>query len=191
MPPVACGKRSFRIQATRSSFNRAHASGYCLQADQDGWLKVHYPFESYAVLLSLDPDKTMRALKEAKFFGVKLTNPDVNRSQAGFTVDFDDGSIRFGLKAIDGVGDVAAQQVMDKGPYESLVHFDMSHSFKYSKCNKGHRQALLEAGALDSLGARTDWTEAQKASTELRRLVSQVGLQCGLNLCSRTGGKRA
>jgi DNA polymerase III alpha subunit len=152
------------------SFNRPHASGYSVQAYQDAWLKVHYPFEFYAVLLTLEDEKTPRALRESRHFGVSLEAPDVNRSGTGFTIDYDAGAIRYGLIGIDGVGNVACQQIVEKAPYESLEHFGMSHSFKYSKVNKGHRQALLEAGALDSLGGRADWTDTQKAATELQRL---------------------
>lgn len=170
MPPVACGKRSFRTPATRSSFNRPHASGYAVQAYQDAWLKLRYPFEFYAVLLSLEPEKTLRAIKEMVHFGVEVVNPDVNTSKKDFTIDFENRCIRYGLIGIDGIGETSANQCMEKAPYESLEHFQMSHSFKYTKLNKGHLQALIESGALDSIGAREDWTESQRAETEQRRL---------------------
>ncbi len=109
-------------------------------------------------------------MKEARHFGVTIESPDVNRSGMGFTVDYESSAIRYGLIGIDGVGEVAARQCAEKAPYETLEHFDLSHSFKYSKLNKGHRQALLEAGALDFLGARSDWSETAKAQTELKRL---------------------
>jgi DNA polymerase III alpha subunit len=134
------------------------------------WLKVHYPFESYAVILTLDSDEAPDAVREAKHFGVTIDKPDVNVSKAGFTVDWGARAIRFGLMAIDGIGDGAASQVIENAPYESVEHFDFANSFKYSKCNRGHRLALLEAGALDSIGGRADWTDAQRAATELRRL---------------------
>jgi DNA polymerase-3 subunit alpha len=155
---------------TGYSFNRPHASGYSVQAYQDDWLKVHYPFEFYAVLLTLEDEKTPRAIRESRHFGVSIEAPDINRGGIGFTVDYDAGAIRYGLIGVDGVGKIAADQVVERAPYDSVEHFELSHSFKYSKVNKGHRQALLEAGALDSLGARTDWTDSQKAATELRRL---------------------
>lgn len=133
-------------------------------------LKTYYPFETYAVLLTLEPDKAVAAVREAKRFGVEIGRPDVNASKEGFTVDWDNRMIRFGLEGIDGVGPIAAKQVIEFAPYETLLEFDLKHSMPGSKCNRGHRQALLAAGALDSLGGREDWTEPQKASTELDRL---------------------
>lgn len=155
---------------TGYSFNRPHAAGYSLQAYQDMWLKVHYPADFYAVLMSLDSGKAPRAIREAAQFGMSVVGPDVNLSQRDFTVDADKNILRYGLEGVDGVGPSAATQVVEKAPYESIEHFDMAHSFKYSKCNKGHRKALLESGALDSLGARADWSETDKAATEVKRL---------------------
>lgn len=155
---------------TGYSFNRPHATGYSLQAYQDMWLKVHYPLDFYAVLLTLEPDKVSRAIREASSFGMSVMPPDVNLSGSGFSVNYDSGALLFGLEAIDGIGPGAAKQITEKAPYDSLDHFNMSHSVKYSKCNKGHRQALLEAGALDSLGARSGWSEVEKAQTEMQRL---------------------
>ena len=155
---------------TGYSFNRPHASGYSVQAYQDAWLKVHYPLEFYAVLLTLEDEKAPAAIKESRYFGVQLDVPDINRSQIGFSVDHDTRVIRFGLIGVDGIGDIAARQAFENQPYHTLLEFDMKNSFKGTKLNKGHRQALLEAGALDSLGARADWTESQKASAEMRRL---------------------
>jgi DNA-directed DNA polymerase III PolC len=156
------------------SFNRAHASGYALMAYQDMWLKVYYPAEFYAVLMSLEPEKAPRAVKEAAQFGMTVAGPDVNLSDADFTVNYDTNTIRFGLEAIKNVGEVAAQQIVEQrkqnGYYESLTHFDFTHTFKGSKCNAGHRKALLAAGALDSLGGRADWSEVDKAVTESERL---------------------
>jgi DNA polymerase-3 subunit alpha len=159
---------------TGYSFNRPHSAGYSVQAYQDAWLKVHYPFEFYAVLLTLEYEKAPRAIREARHFGVSIQNPDINRSDVGFTIDFDAKAIRYGLIGVDGIGLTAARQAIEvrqrAGGYASLEHFEFANSFKYSKLNRGHRQALVEAGALDSLGARVDWTEAQKAQTELKRL---------------------
>lgn len=155
---------------TGYSFNRPHAGGYSLQAYQDQWLKVYYPADSYAVIMSLESTKIRRAIKESARFGLTLVGPDVNRSHADFTIDFENNQMRYGLEAIDGIGPGAAAQVVERAPYDSLEHFDMSHTFKYSKCNKGHRKALVEAGALDSLGGRAHLSEMEMAELEVARL---------------------
>lgn len=155
---------------TGYSFNRPHATGYSLQAYQDMWLKVRYPADFYAVLMSLEPKKAARAVKESSHFGMHVEGPDINRSQRTFTVEYETNTLLYGLEAIDGIGSTSVDQIIAGQPYDSLTHFEMTHSIKYSKCNKGHRKALLEAGALDSLGGRSTWSEAEKAATEVKRL---------------------
>lgn len=152
------------------SFNRAHAGGYSVQAYQDMWLKVHYPLDFYAVLLTIEDEKISRAVREAQHFGVSILPPDINTSNEGFTVDFNASAIRFGLTGIHEVGDAGAEQVMQLRPYSSVEDFMERNSVKYSKCNKTGRRAILESGALDNLGGRADWTESDKAKAELMRL---------------------
>lgn len=152
------------------SFNRAHAGGYAVQAYQDMWLKTYYPLDFYAVLLTLEGSKVGRAVREARHFNVSLLPPDINISNDGFTVDFPAHAIRYGLTGIRDVGDAAAPQVMQLRPYTSVQDFFDKNSVKYSKCTKKARDGLLEAGALDSLGARADWSESRKAQAELERL---------------------
>lgn len=152
------------------SFNRAHAGGYSVQAYQDMWLKVHYPLDFYAVLLTLESKKIGRAIREAQHFQVTILPPDINKSNESFTVDFDASAIRFGLKGIRDVGNAAADQVMQLRPYSSLEDFIERNSVKYSKCNKKARTALIEAGALDNMGGRTDISESELAKLELHRL---------------------
>lgn len=152
------------------SFNRAHAGGYAVQAYQDMWLKVYYPLDFYAVLLTLEGEKIGRAVREARHFNVSVLPPDVNTSNSGFTVDFSNNAIRYGLTGIKDVGDGAAQQVMELRPFHSYEDFMQRNEVKYSKCTKKARDGMFEAGALDSLGARGDWTDVQKAESELARL---------------------
>jgi DNA polymerase III subunit alpha len=152
------------------SFNRAHAGGYSVQAYQDMWLKIHYPLDFYAVLLTLEADKIARVMREAQFFDISIFPPDINKSMDGFTIDFEVAAIRFGLIGIKDVGDAASRQVMELRPYSSIEDFTMRNSVKYSKCTKRAREALYEAGALDCFGARNGMTEAEKAKHELMRL---------------------
>lgn len=152
------------------SFNRAHAGGYAVQAYQDMWLKIHYPLDFYAVLLTLEDKKISRAVREAKHFDVAVLPPDINISGDGFTVDFDASAIRFGMTGVRDVGEAAATQVMKLRPYSSVGDFMARNSVKYSKCNSKARNAIMESGALDNLGARAEWTDVQKAEAELHRL---------------------
>lgn len=155
---------------TDYSFNRAHAGGYSVQAYQDQWLKVKYSPEFYAVLMTLDEGASVRAIREARQFGVKVLPPDVNISKSSYTVVPGQNDVVFGLVGIKGVGDAAAKQVMEGQPYDSMGDFEKRMSVKYSKCNKKVRQRLVEVGALDALGGRSDWSDQQKSNAELEIL---------------------
>ena len=155
---------------TDYSFNRAHAGGYGIQAYQDQWLKVHYPLEFYAVVMTLEPKTSLRAIKEAKNFGIDILPPDVNVSNSSYTADFDNNALRYGLKGIKGMADISAEQVMELRPFSSLGDFKLRNKFKYSKVNKKHKEILIEVGALDSLGGRDSWTDTEKAQAEMQLL---------------------
>src|SRR5207247_243379 len=79
--------------------------------------------------------------------------PDVNESGFKFTV-VGDRRIRFGLGAIKNVGAGAIDSIIAGrqagGPYRSLV--DLCDRIDLRLCNKRVIEALIDAGACDSLG---------------------------------------
>ena len=141
-------------------------------------MKLKGPLETYTVLLSefkskkkSEKEKFVKAaIKEAKYFGVKILPPDVNISNSDYTPDFENNALRYGMIGIKGIAETSADQVMKLRPYFSLDDFNNKHEFKYSKCNKGHRDKLLRVGALDSLGGRKDWTDSEKSAEEIELL---------------------
>lgn len=155
---------------TDYSFNKAHSSGYAVQAYQDQWLKINYPLDFYSVIMTLEPKISLEAIKEAKKFDIKIFPPDVNISNSDYTPDFENNALRYGLCGIKGIAQTSADQVMELRPYFSLEDFEKKHTFKYSKVNKGHREKLFNVGALDSLGARSGWSDTEKAKTEIELL---------------------
>lgn len=155
---------------TDYSFNKAHSSGYAVQAYQDQWLKVYYPLDFYSIIMSLDPKISLDAIKEARYFDIQVLPPDVNISNSSYTPDFENNALRYGLTGIKGIAQTSADQVMKLRPYFSLEDFEKKHTFKYSKVNKGHREKLLQVGALDSLGGRAEWTDTEKSQKEMELL---------------------
>lgn len=155
---------------TDYSFNRNHSSGYSVQSYQDEWLKVKYSLESYAVIMTLEPKDSLKAIKEARHFDISILPPDVNISDNSYTPDFDSNALRYGLRGVKGIADTSADQVMKFRPYLSLEDFENKHTFKYSKVNKGHKEKLLRVGALDSLGGRAEWSDTEKAEAEMELL---------------------
>lgn len=163
---------------TGYGFNRPHAGCYSIHAYQDWHLKYHGALETYSSILSefkpkgkLEKERFIKsAIKEAKYFGIKIYPPDVNISNSDYTPDFENNALRYGLIGIKGVAETSADQVMKLRPYTSLEDFEEKHTFKYSKVNKGHREKLLKVGALDSLGGRKEWTDTEKSQSEMELL---------------------
>ena len=84
--------------------------------------------------------------------GITVAPPDVNTSQADFSVA--DGRILFGLSAIKGCGVQASEAIAAErekaGPYRDL--HDFCGRLDPSVVNKTAIENLAKAGALDLLG---------------------------------------
>ena len=99
-------------------------------------------------------DKVVAVLAEARRGGVKVLPPDINHSQARFSLE--DGGIRFGLAAVKQVG-VAAIEMVERaratgGPFKSLD--DLLERVQGNLLNAKAVEALVKAGALDGLQAQ-------------------------------------
>jgi DNA polymerase-3 subunit alpha len=139
----------------RYGFPKAHSVAYSMLSFQTAWLKVHYPAEFMAALLSSEignTDKVVQYINEARELGLEVLPPDVNESGFKFTV-VGDRRIRFGLGAIKNVGAGAIESIIAgrhaSGPYRSLV--DLCDRIDLRLCNKRVLEALIDAGACDSL----------------------------------------
>ncbi|MBU4565124.1 MAG: DNA polymerase III subunit alpha [Desulfarculus sp.] len=137
------------------AFNRAHSVEYALISYASMYLKIHYPLEFMAAMLSNteDADKLPMYLKECDRLGVPLLPPDLYRSEAGMTID--GGALRVGLSVIKGVGTAALTAISEAGPSHDL--FSFAAKVERRKCNKGVISAILKAGA----GANTDAVTAR------------------------------
>jgi DNA polymerase-3 subunit alpha len=86
-------------------FNKSHSAAYAMIAYQTAYLKANYPVQFMAALLTQDmgnQDKTIKNIAECPGMGIKILPPDINESQAAFSVV--EGKIRFGLAAVKNVG---------------------------------------------------------------------------------------
>jgi DNA polymerase-3 subunit alpha len=159
-------------------FNKSHSAAYALVAYQTAWLKVHYPAEFMAAVLSSDMDNTDKVvmfLDEARALSIDVSPPDVNAS--AFMFEASDGKhIRYGLGAVKGVGRGACEAIADErranGPYRDLL--DFCRRVDSSKLNRRTLEALISAGALDALGRNRptlllQLPEVLKATEQLAR----------------------
>ncbi|MFM8414425.1 MAG: DNA polymerase III subunit alpha [Planctomycetota bacterium] len=141
-------------------FNKSHSTAYALLAWQTAYLKTHHPVEFMAALLSGDitgrnfkkKDSLVEHVEDCRRMGIEVAPPDVNASQADFSVA--GGRILFGLSAIKGCGVQAAEAISAErdrnGPFRDL--HDFCGRLDPSVVNKTAIENLAKAGALDSLG---------------------------------------
>lgn len=137
-------------------FNKSHSAAYALVSYQTAWLKCHYPAEFMAAVLSSEmqnTDKVVLLIEECRSMGIELVMPDINLGIMSFTVD-DDQRIVYGLGAIKGLGDGPVSSILDArqgGPFTDL--FDFCKRTDGKRVNRRAIEALIRAGAFDSLGA--------------------------------------
>jgi DNA polymerase-3 subunit alpha len=139
-------------------FNKSHAAAYAVIAYQTAYLKAHHPVDFIAASMSLDisnSDKLASFAQDAKRVGVKVLPPDLNRSEADFSVEpTEDGvAIRYALGAVRNVG-VAAMEVVvgerkAKGPFKAL--YDFAERLDPKAVNRRQLENLAKAGAFDSI----------------------------------------
>lgn len=141
----------------RYGFPKAHATAYAILSYRTAWLKAHHPAEFMAALLSAeigDTDGVVGYIAEARSLGLEVLPPSVNESRYRFTVVGGD-VIRFGLGAIKGVGHSATRNIIEasaEGPFTSLCDFCLRIDLRLN--NRRVLEALIESGALDTLGDR-------------------------------------
>ena len=160
-------------------FNRSHSAAYSVVAYQTAYLKANYPAEYMAAVLG----HNMHDIKKVVFFidacrkrGIKVLGPDVNESDARFTVN-EKGEILFGLNAIKGVGEAAVQAIMEErvnGHYQDL--FDLAKRVNLRAVNKKALESLIYTGAFDRIESgvhRSQFleSESEKEPNYLEKIV--------------------
>jgi DNA polymerase-3 subunit alpha len=139
-------------------FNKSHAAAYALLAYQTAWLKAHYPEEFYAASMCFDmhqSEKLAVFVDDARRAGIVIEQPDVNRSEAEFTVErTDEGyAVRYALAGIRNVGEKAMEALVAEreanGWFETLE--DLFARVPKGSMNSRQLEGLIAAGALDGL----------------------------------------
>ncbi len=136
------------------AFNKSHSTCYAWIAYQTAYLKVHYPAEYMASVLS----NNMNDIKSVSFFmeecrrmGLEVLGPDINESYLKFSVN-KEGALRFGMAAIKGVGSLAVKAIINErkenGNFTSI--FDVAKRVDLRVANKKALEGLVLAGGFDS-----------------------------------------
>jgi len=136
-------------------FNKSHSAAYAVLSYQTGYLKANYPVQFMAAMLSAElgnSDKVAHFVGECESMGLTVLGPDVNESREMFTPVGD--KIRFGLAGIKGVGEQAAQKIIEEreanGPYQDFA--DFSSRVDARALNKRVLEHLVKTGAFDFSG---------------------------------------
>jgi DNA polymerase-3 subunit alpha len=162
----------------RYGFNKSHSTGYAIIAYQTAYLKTYFPAQYMAAVLSFESqarkveewsvylEECKRiawadSTPEAPHVGVEVRPPDINLSEADFSVvyapdephDALHGHVRFGLKAIKGVGESAIRAIMEErasgGAFRDI--FDFCERVDLRAVNKAALESFVKAGVFDGL----------------------------------------
>ena len=137
------------------AFNKSHATCYAWVSYQTGYLKAHYPAEFQAANLSKNLDKQdeiKSIMDDCKKAGIKVLNPDINESDAHFTVN-KSGDIRFGLGGIRGFGDNVVSAIIAEREKNGLFKDINDFAERMAgQINRKAYEALVYSGAFDSFG---------------------------------------
>ncbi len=135
-------------------FNKSHATCYSVVAYQTAYLKAHYPAEFMAANLTSEignSDRVTLLIEECSRMGLNVLPPDVNLSEAGFTVTPE--GIRFGLGAVKNVGGGAIQSIVEAreklGKFTNI--FELCRNINSRLVNKKVLESLIQVGAMDTL----------------------------------------
>jgi DNA polymerase-3 subunit alpha len=175
----------------RYGFNKSHAVAYALLAYKTAYLKAHYPVDFLAAALSAEigsTDGIVKVIGDCAEMGIPVLPPDINESRKNFAAV--GNAIRFGLAAIKGVGDQAAESILEERRSRPFASFtDLANRLDFRLVNKRTLDALVCAGALDSLGKNratlAGSTEKVVARASRRREEAELGQS---NLFAGPGG---
>jgi len=162
------------------AFNKSHSTCYAFVAYQTAYLKARYPGEYMSAVLThnlSNIDKITFFMEECRRMGLKVLGPDVNESLINFSVN-QAGEVRFGLGAVKGVGEGAADAIISErrqnGPFRGLL--DLVTRVSSKNVNKRCLESLVLSGAFDfdRQAHRAQWFEKDPRdnnSTNLEKAV--------------------
>ncbi len=160
-------------------FNKAHAASYGRVAYQTAYMKANFPVAYMTAILtneSGDVEKISEIVSECKRMGIIVLPPDINKSEGGFSVVFDQNGkeeIRFGLYTVKNLGvDISDAIIAERkkaGPFTSFENF--IRRITHKNLNKKSLEALTMCGALDHFGERNEILANSESILEFHKHV--------------------
>lgn len=134
----------------RYGFPKAHAVAYGYLTYWTAVIKARYPAAFYAGWLNVTDDGTRQGwiIDQAARKGIKILPPDVNTSDARFTM-MEMDTIRFGLGAVKGMGDSFVEKTIKSresgGPFATYAEY----CYRLTSIPVDKKEALVASGAFD------------------------------------------
>ncbi|MBS9335969.1 DNA polymerase III subunit alpha [Fructobacillus papyrifericola] len=142
-------------QFANYGFNKSHAVAYSELSFSLAYLKAHAPLAFYTALLNAHQGgaaKAQRYLQEARKRQVKVLGPDVNQSQADWSIEGE--ALQMGLSNIAGLPTPFVEELLairkSRGGFPNLPAFILSLPEKWRQ--EKVLSLLINAGALDRFG---------------------------------------
>lgn len=166
-------------------FCKAHAAAFAVPTYQSAWLKVHFPAEFYAGVLTHDPGMYPRRaiLSDARAHGVQILPVDVNHSWPEYRAeatrpslnDLPDpvvGAIRLGLQDVKGISEDEIASIVSGRPWKSFEDF-----CRRAEVSRPVVENLVHCGAFDEIKGRRSrrelfwsveqgWSDRERARAE-------------------------
>ncbi len=136
-------------------FNKSHTAAYGLIAYRTAYLKVNYPKEFLAAMLTSvtgDETKTVIYKNESERLGISVMPPHVNHSGVSYKTDAN--GIIISLLAVKNLGRHLIEAIeadrAENGAYKS--YWDFCRRLSGKDLNRRALECLIKSGALDGLG---------------------------------------
>ena len=129
------------------SFCKPHSASYARVSFQAAYLKVHFPAEFMAAVISNQGGfySTFAYVSEARRMGVDIDPPDVNHSDIAWKGDYQ--SMRVGLLAIKALSLKCRERIIARR--QEKLFYSLTDFLGRVRPNETEARALINCGALD------------------------------------------
>lgn len=155
---------------SRYSFNKSHSYAYGELGYITMYLKHHHPLEWWASILNLSLDDEDKMRKYISRLGHVVRPPSLRHPTNKFEIRGSDKDkfIVTPISAIKGIGPAVVNELITKGPFESLE--DFVQKINHSRVNSGSISALIKGRAADDL---MDLTSSKNYSEVREKFISR------------------
>ncbi len=132
-------------------FNKSHSVAYSIISYKMAYLKAHYPLYFYLSLLNSDSSdevKTKKYLTELKAHNLKVSKPDINKSNDNYVIHYD--TIYLPFKIIKGISSVISNKIINVRSDKFNNIYDFFGKMALESIPKNVYISLIKSGTLDS-----------------------------------------